>query len=116
MGHYVVCFDDVIEIEFLDHSRYFSVSPYILIFVLNSWECNCFKSVILHPKSEDNTEKIWEHRFYAKQKTDVPKARKVAAGGLGSAVSPPRVAKPPKSFGFFCLKHGKTAIVEVKIR
>ena len=49
----------------------------------------------------DNTEKIWAHRFYAKQKTDVPKARKMAAGGQGSAVRPPRVAKPPKSFDFF---------------
>ena len=49
----------------------------------------------------DNTEKIWVHRFYAKQKADVPKARKMAAEGLGSAVSPPRVAKTPKSFDFF---------------
>ena len=30
--------------------------------------------------------------FYAKQKTDEPKALKMAARGLGSAVSPPRVA------------------------
>ena len=48
----------------------------------------------------DNTEKIWVHRFYAKQKTDMPKAHKMAAGGQGSAVRPPRVAKPPKSFFF----------------
>ena len=40
----------------------------------------------------------------------------MAAVGLGSTVSPPRVAKPPKSFDFFRLKHGKTAIVKVKIR
>ena len=36
----------------------------------------------------DNTEKIWVHCFFAKQKTDVPKALKMAAGGLGSGVSP----------------------------
>ena len=63
----------------------------------------------------DNTEKIWVHRFYAKQKTDMPKAHKMAAGGQGSAVRPPRVAKPPKSFYFFCLNHNKTATVKVKI-
>ena len=40
----------------------------------------------------------------------------MAAGGLGYAVSPSRVAKPPKSFDFFHLKHGKTAIVKVKIQ
>ena len=40
--------------------------------------------------SRDNTEKIWAHRFYAKQKTDVPKARKMAAGGLGNPVTPAR--------------------------
>ena len=51
----------------------------------------------------DNTEKIWAHRFYAEQK--------MAGGGLGSTVSPSRVAKPPKGFDFFHLKHGKTAIV-----
>ena len=50
------------------------------------------------------------HRFYAKQKT-----HKMAAGGLGSAVSPLRVAKPLKSFDFFRLKHGKIAIIKVKI-
>ena len=50
-------------------------------------------------------------------KKNVPKARKVAAGGQGSAVRPPRVAKPPKSFDFFfCLNHDKTATVKVKIR
>ena len=36
----------------------------------------------------DNTKKIWVHWFYAKQKTDVPKARRMAAGGLGSTVTP----------------------------
>ena len=35
----------------------------------------------------DNIEKIWARRLFAKQKTDVPKARKMAAGDLGSAVS-----------------------------
>ena len=66
--------------------------------------------------ARDNTEKIWAHRFYAKQKTDMSKARKMATGGLGSAVSASRVAKPPKSFDFFCLKHGETAIVKVEIQ
>ena len=37
----------------------------------------------------DNTEKIWAHRLFAKQKTDVPKARKMAAGGPGRAVALP---------------------------
>ena len=37
----------------------------------------------------DNTEKIWVHRFFAKQKTDMPKASKIAAGGPGSAVALP---------------------------
>ena len=37
----------------------------------------------------DNTEKIWAHRFFAKQKTDMPKARKMAAGSPGSAVGLP---------------------------
>ena len=36
----------------------------------------------------DNTKKIWAHWFYAKQKTDMPKARRMAAGGLGSTVTP----------------------------
>ena len=61
--------------------------------------------------TRDNTEKTWTHRFYAKQKTDVPKARKMAAVGLGSAVSPLRVAKPPKSVDFFCLNHDETVNV-----
>ena len=61
--------------------------------------------------TRDNTEKIWAHRFYAKQKTDVPKARKMAAVGLGSAVSPLRVAKPLKSVDFFCLNHDETVNV-----
>ena len=43
------------------------------------------KSQIL---SGSNTEKIWVHQFSVKQKTDVPKAHKIAARGLGSAVSP----------------------------
>ena len=65
----------------------------------------------------DNTEKIWAYRFFAKQKTNVPKARKTAAGGLGGAVSPPvgpgqspgggSGAKPPKIFGFFGEKREK---------
>ena len=36
--------------------------------------------------SGDNTEKIWAHRFFAKRKTDMPKARKMAAGSPGSPV------------------------------
>ena len=35
---------------------------------------------------------------------NMPKAHKMAAGGLGSTVSPLRVAKPPKSFDFFSFK------------
>ena len=35
----------------------------------------------------DNTEKIWVHQFFGKQKTDMTKACKMAAEGLGSAVS-----------------------------
>ena len=67
----------------------------------------------------DNIEKIWARRFFAKQKTDMPKARKMAAGGLESAVSPPvgvRGQSPQNVFILFRLKHGKTAIVKVKIR
>ena len=59
----------------------------------------------------DNTEKKWARRFLAKQKTDVPKARKMVSGGLGSAVRSPRSV-----LVLFRLKHGKTAIVKVKIR
>ena len=59
----------------------------------------------------DNTEKKWARRFFAKQKTDVPKARKMVSGGLGSAVRSPRSV-----LVLFRLKHGKTAIVKVKIR
>ena len=51
---------------------------------------------LLHPSffkeeeySGDNIEKIWAHQLFAKQKTDVPKARKMVAGGLGSAVALP---------------------------
>ena len=67
----------------------------------------------------NNTEKIWAHRFFRKQKADVPKACKMAAEGLRSSVSSPvevRGAKPPKSFIFFHLKQDKTAIVKVKIQ
>ena len=56
---------------------------------------------------EDNTEKIWAHRFLAKPKM-------IAGGGLGGAVSPPRGpgrclgegvgVKPPHSFVFFPYK------------
>ena len=66
-----------------------------------------------------NTEKIWALRFLGKQKPDVPKARKMAAGSLGSAVSSlveVRGQSPRKVFIFFHLKHGKTAIVKVKIQ
>ena len=41
---------------------------------------------------------------------------KMAAGSLGSTVSPSRVAKPQKSFVFCRLKNIKTAIVNVKIQ
>ena len=54
-----------------------------------------------HMILEDNTEKIWTHWFLAK-------AKMIAAGDLGGAVSPPGVpwlcpgegigAKPPNSF------------------
>ena len=37
----------------------------------------------------DNTEKIPIHQLFAKQKTDVPKVRKMAAGGPGSIVALP---------------------------
>ena len=37
----------------------------------------------------DNTEKIWAHQFFAKHKTNMPKAREMAAGGLESTVSLP---------------------------
>ena len=63
----------------------------------------------------DNTEKIWAHRFFAKQKRNVPKARKTSAGGLGGAVSPPSGfrAKPwwgfsgrsPKKFSSFLVRN-----------
>ena len=63
---------------------------------------------------------LWHlYWIFAKQKTDVPKARKMAAGGLGNAVSPPvEVGRqsPKKVLIFFLLKHGKTAIVKVKIQ
>ena len=51
---------------------------------------------LLHPSffkeeeySGDNKEKIWVHQLFAKQKTDMPKARKMAARGLVSAVALP---------------------------
>ena len=37
----------------------------------------------------DNTEKVWVHWFFVKQKRNVPEAHKTSAGGLGGAVSPP---------------------------
>ena len=57
--------------------------------------------------------------FLQSKKTDMPKACKMAAGGLGSAVSPPvgvRGQSPQNVLILFCLKHGKTAIVKVKIQ
>ena len=56
---------------------------------------------------------------FCKTKIDVPKACKMAAGGLGSAVSPlveVRGQSPQNILILLCLKHGKTAIVKVKIR
>ena len=67
----------------------------------------------------DNTEKIWACWFFAKQKTDMPKAHKIAAWSLGSALNPPvgvRGQSPEDVFILFCLNHGKTAIVKVKIQ
>ena len=52
-------------------------------------------------RAGDNT---WAHRFSGKQKPDVPKASKMAAEGLGSAVSSPvevRGQSPRKDFIFF---------------
>ena len=37
---------------------------------------------------DSNTEKMWVHRLFAKQKKDVPMGCKVAARGQGSIVSP----------------------------
>ena len=51
--------------------------------------------------ARDIQKKIWLHHFYAKEKPDVQKARKMAAGGLASSISPFRVAKPPKCYDFF---------------
>ena len=45
---------------------------------------NCLKQT----SSGDNTEKIWAHWFFAKQKTDVPKVHKMKTGGLESAACP----------------------------
>ena len=62
------------------------------------------ESVNFTPVTRDYTEKIWAHGFFAKQKTDVPKAHKIAAGGLGSTVSLPvgfREQSPQKVFIFF---------------
>ena len=61
--------------------------------------------------------KIWVHGFFAKQKTDGPKAHKMTAGDLGSAVSSPvgvRGQIPREVLIHFHLNHGKTAIVKVK--
>ena len=37
---------------------------------------------------DNNTEKIWVHQLFSKQKKDVPMGCKVAAQGQGSIVSP----------------------------
>ena len=37
---------------------------------------------------DNNTEKMWLHRLFAKQKKDVSKGCKVAVGGQGSTVIP----------------------------
>ena len=55
---------------------------------------------------------------FCKTKTKVPKACKMAAGGLGSAVSPlvgVRGACLQKALIFFRLKHSKAAITKLKI-
>ena len=49
---------------------------------------------------------------FCETNTGVPKTRKMAAGGLGSDVIP----KAPGKVIIIFLKHGKTAIVKVKIR
>ena len=52
----------------------------------------------------DNTEKIWAHRFFGNQKTDVPKPHKMATEGLGSASSWRSGGKAPQKFLFFSFK------------
>ena len=37
---------------------------------------------------DNNTEKMWVHQLFAKQKKDVPMGCKVAAHGQGSIISP----------------------------
>ena len=53
---------------------------------------------------------------FCKTKTDVSKTQKMAAGGLGSTVGLPVGVRGQSlgKFGFFHLKHGKTAIVKMK--
>ena len=55
---------------------------------------------------------IIQKKYGRKQNTDVPKTCKMAARGPGCGV----ISKAPKSADYFRLKHGKTAIVKVKIR
>ena len=74
--------------------------------------------------SGDNTEKIWAHWFFAKQKRNMPKACKTSAGGLGGAVSPAvgpgqspgGGSGAPKIFEFFCEKRRETLFPRVKIQ
>ena len=61
----------------------------------------CKKISVKRKPNQGIIQKKYGRISFMQNKTDVPKARKMAAGGLGSAVSPPRVAKPPKSFDFF---------------
>ena len=61
----------------------FDLPPSWLVFPIGTQNC---KSCTC---SGDNTEKIWVHRFFAKQRTDMPKAHKMAAGGPGSVVGFP---------------------------
>ena len=68
----------------------FSTLTLRLINVIFYVSLKLFQIVVFYLMTGDNTKKIWVHRFYAKQKTDVPKARKMAAGGLGSAVTSAR--------------------------
>ena len=86
------------------------------ILCITSTEKNRRSNILYSPG--DNTEKISAHQFFAKQKIDVPKADKMAAGVLESAVSPPVGVwgqSPRNVLILFRLKHGKTSIVQVKI-
>ena len=67
--------------------------------------------------ARDNTEKIWAHRFFAKQKRNVAKASKTSAGGLGPGQSPGGGSgrEAPRIFEFFCEKRRKTWFPRVKI-